>query len=81
MRSQLTWTGDARRRAKDWSPTLEGGWEPGPPRRVVLCLIIEHGKRNPSVLTLVDRAAALDVAPGELINYLTEGSSAESAPQ
>ncbi|MFJ7098134.1 helix-turn-helix domain-containing protein [Streptomyces mirabilis] len=44
-------------------------------------IYIEHGKRNPSVLTLVDIAAALDVAPGELINHLAEGDSANRAPQ
>lgn len=38
-------------------------------------IYIEHGKRNPSALTLVDIAAALDVAPGELINHLAEGHS------
>ncbi|MFK0160809.1 helix-turn-helix domain-containing protein [Streptomyces sp. NPDC090493] len=39
-------------------------------------IYIEHGQRNPSVLTLVDIAAALDVAPGELINPLADGPSA-----
>ncbi|WP_234467808.1 helix-turn-helix domain-containing protein [Streptomyces sp. MBT62] len=39
-------------------------------------IYIEHGQRNPSVLTLVDIAAALDIAPGELVNHLTEGHSA-----
>lgn len=44
-------------------------------------IYIEHGQRNPSVLTLVDIAVALDVAPGELINHLGEGHAAERAPQ
>jgi transcriptional regulator with XRE-family HTH domain len=42
-------------------------------------IYIEHGKRNPSALTLVDIAAALGVAPGELINHLAEGSSGNTA--
>ncbi|MCX5601215.1 helix-turn-helix transcriptional regulator [Streptomyces phaeochromogenes] len=44
-------------------------------------IYIEHGKRNPSALTLVDIAAALGVAPGELINHLADGHSAGSVPQ
>ncbi|WP_326663450.1 helix-turn-helix transcriptional regulator [Streptomyces canus] len=44
-------------------------------------IYIEHGQRNPSALTLVDIAAALGVAPGELINHLADGRSTESAPQ
>ncbi|WP_369031372.1 MULTISPECIES: hypothetical protein [Streptomyces] len=43
-------------------------------------IYIEHGKRNPGALTLVDIATALDVAPGELIDHLTEGHS-DKAPQ
>lgn len=42
-------------------------------------IYIEHGKRNPSALTLVDIAAALGVAPGELINHLAEGRSGNTA--
>ncbi|MEU6145241.1 helix-turn-helix transcriptional regulator [Streptomyces sp. NPDC047081] len=38
-------------------------------------IYIEHGQRNPSVLTLVDIAVALDVAPGELINHLVDDRS------
>ncbi|MGQ4367791.1 helix-turn-helix domain-containing protein [Streptomyces violaceoruber] len=31
-------------------------------------IYIEHGQRNPSVLTLLDIAAGLDVPPGRLLN-------------
>ncbi|MGW2045894.1 helix-turn-helix domain-containing protein [Streptomyces sp. NPDC001858] len=40
-------------------------------------IYIEHGKRNPSALTLVDIPEALGVAPGELINHLAEGTLAK----
>lgn len=34
-------------------------------------IYIEHGQRSPSVLTLLDIAAGLDVEPGELVNHIT----------
>lgn len=43
-------------------------------------IYIEHGKRNPSALTLVDIAVALAVAPGDLINHLVQGRSGETQP-
>ncbi|MFJ6985663.1 MULTISPECIES: helix-turn-helix domain-containing protein [unclassified Streptomyces] len=33
-------------------------------------IYIEHGQRNPSILTMVDIAKALDVTPGELTDHL-----------
>jgi transcriptional regulator with XRE-family HTH domain len=33
-------------------------------------IYIEHGQRNPSILTVVDIAKALDVTPGELADHL-----------
>ncbi|GKQ40854.1 hypothetical protein ALMP_73740 [Streptomyces sp. A012304] len=44
-------------------------------------IYIEHGKRSPSVLTLLDIAAGLDVEPGELVNHITREESGKSAPE
>lgn len=42
---------------------------------------IEHGQRSPSVLTLLDIAAGLDVEPGELVNHITREESGKSGLQ
>ncbi|MEV8546661.1 helix-turn-helix transcriptional regulator [Streptomyces sp. NBC_01261] len=41
-------------------------------------IYIEHGRRNPSVLTLLDIAEGLGVTPGNLVNHLDDAPS--SAP-
>ncbi|MEV6959572.1 helix-turn-helix transcriptional regulator [Streptomyces sp. NPDC051207] len=43
-------------------------------------IYIEHGQRGPSVLTLLDIAAGLDVEPGELVNHIPREESGDSAP-
>ncbi|MFF5004916.1 helix-turn-helix domain-containing protein [Streptomyces phaeochromogenes] len=44
-------------------------------------IYIEHGQRSPSVLTLLDIAAGLDVEPGELVNHITREESGKAGPQ
>ncbi|NNN33183.1 helix-turn-helix transcriptional regulator [Streptomyces sp. S3(2020)] len=43
-------------------------------------IYIEHGQRSPSVLTILDIAAGLDVEPGELVNHIAQEESGKSAP-
>ncbi|MFE9454014.1 helix-turn-helix domain-containing protein [Streptomyces sp. NPDC006739] len=43
-------------------------------------IYIEHGQRSPSVLTLLDIAAGLDVEPGELVNHIAQEGTGKSAP-
>ncbi|MFJ8010797.1 helix-turn-helix domain-containing protein [Streptomyces fagopyri] len=33
-------------------------------------IYIEHGRRNPSVLTILDISTALGVAPGDLLDHI-----------
>ncbi|WP_413813154.1 helix-turn-helix domain-containing protein [Streptomyces sp. OE57] len=42
-------------------------------------IYIEHGQRSPSVLTLLDIAAGLDVEPGELVNQIGQERPDKSA--
>jgi transcriptional regulator with XRE-family HTH domain len=44
-------------------------------------IYIEHGQRSPSVLTLLDIAAGLNVEPGELVNHIAREGVGDTGPQ
>ncbi|MDT9700271.1 helix-turn-helix transcriptional regulator [Streptomyces sp. P17] len=44
-------------------------------------IYIEHGQRNPGVLTLLDVATALGVEPGDLVNHIAREEPDRRASQ